>query len=172
MFYHENISACAPFGDANVPADGRFNTRTCQHGNFLVQGIFGTRNFWHNGHFGTGILAPEHFAARIFWHLAKQYDVSAQTFRHRCYCAKIAMCQNIPVLKILPAKKSPMSKPCRVETSICQNVRSALWCTCQNDSCQNPRFRNGGKPGNHTHQEKTSHSQFQFLPEKINTLLS
>jgi hypothetical protein len=37
MFHHGTISARAPFGSENIPADGRFNTGTFQHGDFLAQ---------------------------------------------------------------------------------------------------------------------------------------
>ena len=54
MIHHGNILAHAPFGAANVPADGRFNT-----GNVSTSGLFCTRNFLHKeflarGIFGTG----------------------------------------------------------------------------------------------------------------------
>ena len=88
------------------------------------------------------------------------------TFWHLCYCAKMSMCRNVPMLKCSVPKiplaensscqKLSMSKRFRVETSICRNVRSAERCSCQNvpvmkhlsrnDSYQNLRCRNGGKP--------------------------
>ena len=58
MFHHGNISAHAPFGAVDVPADGLFNTGMFRHGVFSARGIFGTRNFQHlnisaQGYFGT-----------------------------------------------------------------------------------------------------------------------
>ena len=58
MFHHGNISAHAQFHAADVWVDGQFNAGTFQHGEFLAQGIFGTRNFWPRnisaqGYFGT-----------------------------------------------------------------------------------------------------------------------
>ena len=37
MCHHGNILAHAPFGAANVPADGRFNRGTFQHGEILAR---------------------------------------------------------------------------------------------------------------------------------------
>ena len=125
MCHHGNISAQAPFGAAHVPADGRFNRGTFQHGEILARWIFGTMNFQHrnisaaHGYFGT---------------LQSNMDVSAQTFWHLCYCAKMSMCQNVPMPRHSCAKNSlnqkiPMSKCSHVKRSICQNVSSAEWCT-------------------------------------------
>ena len=43
-------------GPADVPAHGRFDTRTFQHGYILAQGIFGTMDVS-----AQNILAPKHF---------------------------------------------------------------------------------------------------------------
>ena len=109
MFHHGNISAHAPFGTADVPADGLFNTGTFRHGEFSAQGIFGTRNFRHRD-----ISAPEHFSTWIFWHLAKEYGHFG---RHLGTCAT--------VLKHPPAdmcRKFLMRKTPHVKTFPCWNV--------------------------------------------------
>ena len=71
------------------------------HGNISAHAPFcaadGTRNFRHlhisaHGYFGT---------------LQSNMDISAQTFRHLCYCAEMSMCRNVPVPKSPRAEKSP-----------------------------------------------------------------
>ena len=124
MFHHGNISAHALFGAADVPANGLFNNRTFQHGEFLAWGIFGTRNFWHlnisaQGYFGT---------------LQSNMDVSAQTFRHLCYCAKMSPCQNIQVLKCPCAEKSLCGKVHVPNSPWSQNVH-VLKCICLWNVC-------------------------------------
>ena len=69
MFHYGNIWAGTPFGTADIPADGHFNTGTFQHWDFLAQGIFGKRNFQQRN-----ILAQEHFGTGTFRHM----DISAQ----------------------------------------------------------------------------------------------
>ena len=111
-FHHGNISAHAPFGAADIPADGLlpqecFDMRNFRHREFSAQWTFQHR------HFGTCAIVP------------------------KCPCAEMSPCRNVPVPKIPCAKKSlcqkvPMSKCSRVELSICRNVCSAEWCTCRN----------------------------------------
>ena len=47
MFHHGTISASAPFGTLDVPADGSFNTGTFLHGEFSTWGIFSKGTFRH-----------------------------------------------------------------------------------------------------------------------------
>ena len=138
---HRNILARAPFGTADVPADGHFNTGTSRHGDFSAWGFFGTRNFRHRN-----ISAWEHFGTWTFWHsstgLCRNVHIALQG-------AKISMCRrNVPVLKIHCAENSPcqyfpMSKGSPVETSICQNIRSAERCMCRNVPVMTHQCRNG-----------------------------
>ena len=139
----------------DVPVDGRFNMGTFWHKEFSTREIFSTMDIS-----ARDILAPEHFGTWIFWHLAKHYGLSAQTFRYLCYCAEMSPCRNVLVPKIprvenSSCRKVPMSERSRVETSIFQIDRSAERCRyrnvtamkhlCRNDSCRNLRCRNGGK---------------------------
>ena len=108
--------------------------------------------FWHltfrqetfrHGHFITGtfrhedISALEHFSTWIFRHIY----ILAQTFWHRCPCAKMSMCWNILVPKCL----IPMPKCSRAEMSLCGKV-PVMKCPCRNVSCRNVRCRNKPKP--------------------------
>ena len=76
--HHRDISACAcsdlrmhtGTGIWTFPLHGCFNTRTFRHRDILAQGIFSTME-----------ILPQTISAQTFWHL--------------CYCAKISMCQNI-----------------------------------------------------------------------------
>ena len=97
MFHHGNISARAPFGAADVPADGHFNTGTFRHGDFSARGIFGTRNFRHRN-----ISARGHFGTWTFRHSSTGAEMSVPK---RPYC--FARCQNIHVLKCSGAEISP-----------------------------------------------------------------
>ena len=97
MFYHGYILASSPFGAADVPADGHFNMRTFQNGDFLAQGLFGKRIFWHRS-----ILAQEHFGTLTFRHSSTSAEMSVSK---RPYC--FARCQNIHVLKCSGAEISP-----------------------------------------------------------------
>ena len=76
MIHHGNILACAPFGHADILADGlstreRFDMRT-----FLARGLFDMWTFWHrkvsakgyfgildvpsHAHFDTGTFSCQH----------------------------------------------------------------------------------------------------------------
>ena len=119
MCHHGNISAHAPFGA--VP----FGRWMFQQGNLSTWGNIGTVNFRH-----MDILAP----CKAIW-----------TFRHRHFgtCATVPKRQ---CAKNSSCRKVPMSKCSRVETSICRNVCSAKWCTCQNvlmmkHQCGNDSFQ-------------------------------
>ena len=125
-FHHRKISATAPFGHADVPADWRFNTGTFGHGEFSAWGIFSTRNIQHHGHFST-----RYFGTCIFWHM----DISAPCkviwmFWHRHFgtCAtvpkfphaEISPCRNVPVPKY---PRAVNSSPQKIQMSKCSSVK-------------------------------------------------
>ena len=125
MFHHGNISARAPFGTADVPADGHFNMRTFQNGDFLAQGLFGKRIFWHRN-----ILAH--------WHLGTVAQVP------KCLCqndhialqgAKISMCWNVQVPKYPRGEMFWCWKVHLPERSQCQTVH-VLKCSRDEASVQ------------------------------------
>ena len=105
IFHHKDILAHACFSPAHVLA----------HAHFWHKEFSAPRTFWH----------------RIFWHLyisAHRYfgtfesnmDISAHTFWHLCYCAKMSKSQNVHVLKCLSAEMSVVPKnPC-AEKSPCR----------------------------------------------------
>ena len=117
MFHHGNISARAPFGPTDVPADGQFNTGTFWHGDFSARGLFGTRNFWHHGHFGTG-----YFGTWTFWPmdiLAPCKAIWMFWQRHFGTCATVP---KYPRVEMFLCRKFFMPKiPC-AEKSPCRNV--------------------------------------------------
>ena len=146
-FWHMPCSALRTFRQINFSTPERFDMGHFRHG-----------EFWHEEfsapeHFGTGIFRHLNISAHgYFGTLQSNMDVSAQTFRHLCYCAEMSMCRNVPVPKCSCAENSScrkvtMSKCSRVEMSICRNVCSAEWCTCRNvpvmkHPCRNVPCRN------------------------------
>ena len=149
-----DVSSREHFGTCTVRRCGCSSRCTFQHWNVSTWGIFGTGNFRHEEfsapeHFGTGIFRHLNISAHgYFGTLQSNMDVSAQTFRHLCYCAEMSMCRNVPVPKCSCAENSscrkvPMSKCSRVEMSICWNVCSAEWCTCRNVPVIKHPCRNG-----------------------------
>ena len=151
MFHHRNILAHAPFGAADVPADGCFNTGTFWHGDFLAWGLFGTRNFRHRN-----ISARGHFGTWTFWHSSTG---AKMTVPKHPYC--FARCQNVngainsscwkfpvrksPHVKIFPCWNVHLPKCPQCQMFSCGNV-PVMKHPCRNDSCLSLRFRNGGKP--------------------------
>ena len=88
-----DVSSQEHFGTCTIRRCGRSGRWTFQHRNISTWGIFSTGNFRHEE-----FSAPEHFGTGIFWHLnisahgyfgtlQSNMDISAQTFRHLCYCA-------------------------------------------------------------------------------------
>ena len=123
--FRMDVSSQEHFGTCTIWRCKRSGRWTFQHGNILTSGLFGTRNFWHSS---TGLCRNVHIALQG---------------------AKISMCRrNVPVLKIHCAENSPcqyfpMSKGSPVETSICQNIRSAERCMCRNVPVMTHQCRNG-----------------------------
>ena len=103
MFQHVQVLVLRTYRQIDISSPWTF-----RHMDILAQGIFGTIDVsaWD-------ISAPEHFGTQIFWHLAMQYG--------QCYCAKISMCQNIPVLKCPRAKTSMVPKNPYAVKSSCRN---------------------------------------------------
>ena len=141
MFHHGNISACAPYGHADVPTDGHFNMGTFWHGDFSAWGILDTMDI--SAH---DILAREHFCTWTFLHM----DILALckaiwTFWHRhfgtcatvpkCPCAEMSPCRNFPVLKISCAENSSCWK---VPMSKCQQRRMVHLLKCSRDETSVP----------------------------------
>ena len=126
MFHHGNILARAPFGAADVLADGHFNTVTFRHGDFLAQGLFGTRTFRHRnisarGHFGTWTFRHSSTGAEMSVPKRPYCFARCQNIHVlKCSDAKISLCRNVQVPKIprdenSPCRKFPMSKCSGVE---------------------------------------------------------
>jgi hypothetical protein len=90
------------FGAADVPADGHFNTGTFQHGDFLAQGLSGTRNFWQRN-----ISAQGHFSTWTFRHSSTGAKCLCRNVHISLQGAKISLCQNVQVPKIPRAEISP-----------------------------------------------------------------
>ena len=112
MFHHGNISARAPFGTADVPADGHFSKGTFWHGDFSAWGLFGMRNFRHRN-----ISALGYFGTWTFRHRSTGPEMSVL----ECpYC--FARCQNNHVLKCSSAKNSSCQKIPHAENSPCWKV--------------------------------------------------
>ena len=89
-----DVSSQKQFGMCTVPPCRRSCRWKSQHGTILTWGIFGTRNFWHHGHFGMG-----YFGTWIFQHM----DISTPVLLRRNVHVP---CQNVPVPKIPRAEKS------------------------------------------------------------------
>ena len=101
MFHHGSISAHAPFGAADVPADGHFTTRTFRH-----------RDISAHRHFDTVAQVPKCLCRNI--HIALQG-------------AKISMCRNVqvpkyPCAEMFRCRKFLVPKIPRAENSPCRNV--------------------------------------------------
>ena len=125
-----DVSSREHFGTCTVRHCGRSGRWTFQHRNVSAWGIFGTGNFRHKEfsapeHFGTGIFRHLNISAHgYFGTLQSNMDVSAQTFRHLCYCAEMSMCRNVPVPKCSCAesfscRKVPVPKSPHVEMFPC-----------------------------------------------------
>ena len=110
MFHHGNISARAPFGAADIPADGHFNMGTFRRGDFSAWGLFGMRNFQHRnisarGHFGTWTFRHSSTGAEMSVPKRPYYFARCQNIHvPKCSGAKISLskmspCGNVPKLK-------------------------------------------------------------------------
>ena len=106
MFHHGNISARAPFGGADIPADGHFNKGKFWHGDFSEQELFGTRNFRHGN-----ISTRGNFRTWTFRHCSTGAEMSILLCKVPKYPnAEMFRCRNIPVLKCSGAKNSSCRK--------------------------------------------------------------
>jgi hypothetical protein len=134
---HVHPLALRTFRQMDISTRESFDLGNFRQGEFSAQGIFGTMDIsardilvlekiWH-----MDILAPCK-SIWMFWH--RHFDTCVSV--PKCPCAEMFLCRNVHMPKIYHAKNSshqklPMLKRYRVETSICQNVRSTKWWTCQ-----------------------------------------
>ena len=116
MFHHRN-QAREPFGAADIPAEGHFNTGTFRHGDFSARGIFGTGTFRHgditaHGYFSIVEQVPKCLCVNV--HIALQ-GAKISRFRNvqvRKYpCTEMFLCQKFLVPKIP-----------RAENTLCRNI--------------------------------------------------
>ena len=96
-------------------------------------GYFRHGEFSAPEHFGTGIFRHLNISAHgYFGTLQSNMDVSAQTFRHLCYCAEMSMCQNVPVPKCPWCRKILVPKSPDAKKFLYQNVYGDEMSMCRN----------------------------------------